>query len=247
MLHWYALRIFNNRRYQDIVADIRPDEYYVPLDLYARRRPGRRAIHLTERPIESLLFIRVTPRRADELRRQRPRPYMLYESPDPDGHLRPHPIPEHEMTIFRIVTSAGDPDLQLIDTFGLPPTALSDRNIAEPVSSDRSTGEPVSSDRSKEEQASSDRSTVEQASSDRRTGGTGATTNPSRSGAQLRAASTPNPLRPGTRVRVIAGPLAGAEGIIRRVAHQRRLQITVTGVCTLLTGYIPAPLLQPLP
>lgn len=214
MLHWYALRIFNNRRYQDIVADIRPDEYYAPLDLYARRRPGRRAIHLTERPIESLLFIRVTPRRADELRRQRPRPYMLYESPDPDGHLRPHPIPEHEMTIFRIVTSAGDPDLQLIDTLGLPPATLSDRSTEQPESSDSSTG------------------------------GTGATTNPSRSGAQLRAASTPNPLRPGTRVRVIAGPLAGAEGIIRRVAHQRRLQITVTGVCTLLTGYIPAPLLQ---
>ncbi len=43
----------------------------------------------------------------------------------------------------------------------------------------------------------------------------------------------------GQRVRVTAGPLAGAEGHIARIRGDRRLVVTVHGICAVATAYIP--------
>ena len=50
---------------------------------------------------------------------------------------------------------------------------------------------------------------------------------------------------PGRRVRVTAGPFAGAEGVIKRVRGQRRLLVSIDGICAVATSYIPAPFLKP--
>lgn len=44
--------------------------------------------------------------------------------------------------------------------------------------------------------------------------------------------------RPGQRVRVTGGVFRGAEGYIRRIRHNRRLTVTLHGVCTVATSFI---------
>ena len=53
-------------------------------------------------------------------------------------------------------------------------------------------------------------------------------------------------LKTGEAVRVIAGPLQGAEGRIVRIRGDRRLLVEIQGVCAVATSYIPRALLQPL-
>lgn len=51
----------------------------------------------------------------------------------------------------------------------------------------------------------------------------------------------------GQRVRVLQGPLKGAEGRIRRIHGNRRLVVSVSGICAVATSYIPACFLERLP
>ena len=48
----------------------------------------------------------------------------------------------------------------------------------------------------------------------------------------------------GERVRVIDGKFKGAEGVICRIRKNRRLVVTVQGVCAVATSYIPQAFLQ---
>ena len=48
----------------------------------------------------------------------------------------------------------------------------------------------------------------------------------------------------GDKVRVTAGPLQGAEGHICRIKGNRRLVVTVDGVCAIATTYVPACFLE---
>lgn len=48
----------------------------------------------------------------------------------------------------------------------------------------------------------------------------------------------------GEHVRVIDGPFKGAEGYIRRIKGDRRLVVSVQGVCAVATSYIPRCFLQ---
>lgn len=43
----------------------------------------------------------------------------------------------------------------------------------------------------------------------------------------------------GDHVRVTAGPLAGAEGHICRIRGNRRLVVTISGICAIATSYVP--------
>ncbi|MCM1413230.1 MAG: UpxY family transcription antiterminator [Bacteroides sp.] len=45
--------------------------------------------------------------------------------------------------------------------------------------------------------------------------------------------------RTGEKVRVIGGPLAGAEGSIVRIKGDRRMVVSIEGVCAVATAYIP--------
>ena len=51
----------------------------------------------------------------------------------------------------------------------------------------------------------------------------------------------------GQRVRVLQGPFRGAEGFIRRIRGNRRLVVSISGICAVATSYIPASFLERLP
>lgn len=51
----------------------------------------------------------------------------------------------------------------------------------------------------------------------------------------------------GQRVRVLQGPFKGAEGRICRIRGNRRLVVSINGVCAVATSYVPACFLQKLP
>lgn len=48
----------------------------------------------------------------------------------------------------------------------------------------------------------------------------------------------------GDKVRVLAGPLKGAEGHIKRIKKNRRLVVSIAGICAVATSYIPPALLE---
>ena len=48
----------------------------------------------------------------------------------------------------------------------------------------------------------------------------------------------------GEHVEVIDGPFKGAEGYIHRIKGNRRLIVSIEGVCAVATAYIPQPLLK---
>ncbi len=48
----------------------------------------------------------------------------------------------------------------------------------------------------------------------------------------------------GQHVRVTDGPFCGAEGYIRRIRGDRRLLVTISGICAVATAYIPKQFLQ---
>lgn len=43
----------------------------------------------------------------------------------------------------------------------------------------------------------------------------------------------------GQRVRVLDGPLKGAEGVVKRLKGDRRLIVSISGVAAVATSYIP--------
>ena len=54
----------------------------------------------------------------------------------------------------------------------------------------------------------------------------------------------PEKYRKGDKVRVLDGPLKGAEGYVVRIRKDRRLVVTVSGVVAVATSYIPMELLE---
>jgi len=43
----------------------------------------------------------------------------------------------------------------------------------------------------------------------------------------------------GSRVRVVSGPMKGAEGYIKRIRRDRRLLVCIEGIIAVATSYIP--------
>ncbi|MBQ1912368.1 MAG: transcriptional regulator [Bacteroidales bacterium] len=54
-------------------------------------------------------------------------------------------------------------------------------------------------------------------------------------------------IRQGDRVRVLEGPLKGAEGYIKRIKKDRRLLVSIDGVVAVATSYIPQQFLEIVP
>lgn len=50
----------------------------------------------------------------------------------------------------------------------------------------------------------------------------------------------------GDRVRVIYGAFKGVEGRVVRMAGQQRVAVTIEGLCTIVTAYIPTAFLETL-
>lgn len=51
----------------------------------------------------------------------------------------------------------------------------------------------------------------------------------------------------GQKVRVLSGPFEGAEGHICRIKGNRRLVVSINGICAVATSYIPACFLEKIP
>lgn len=144
-------------------------ETFVPMTTTFVKRPDGKKVK-TRRPlIGSLMFFNSTYEKAMEIDRNMGGRAMVYCRPEPPR--RPAPIPISEMTVFRLVASAEDSELEYLGN----DTA---------------------------------RYSV------------------------------------GQQVRVTDGTFAGAEGRICRIKGNRRLVVTIDGVCAVATAYIPSCFLQ---
>ena len=65
-------------------------------------------------------------------------------------------------------------------------------------------------------------------------------------GIEVMSQDTLAKLKIGSRVRVTDGPFKGSEGNICRIRGRRRMIVSIRGVCTIVTTYIPNGFLQPL-
>ena len=166
---WYALKVFHNK-VNALEADLTEwgrCECYVPREsVMVEGRDGKK--QLKERPaVGGLMFVKVSESILKEMKGKISGTAMFY--PAPDGS--PARIPDHEMTIFRLVTSRGSEGLEYL------PGDTSEYAV-------------------------------------------------------------------GQRVRVLEGPFCGAEGYIRRIHGDRRLVVTINGVCAVAKSYIPACFLE---
>lgn len=96
-IHWYALRIFWNRveRIKDVL-DSRGIEYYA------------------QNILPSYVFIHTNLAAVLKLRSDEWQNLYVYSDRSEEGNKAPVVVPDKEMEIFRIVTSAGDPGLKFL-------------------------------------------------------------------------------------------------------------------------------------
>ncbi len=170
-LHWFAFKVFFNRVFAiETFLNEKGVETYLPCETVyvmrdeepvARRRPM----------IASLMFFRSTSCQARQLQMDLRDRVILYTD-NTCSCRKPYPIPDNEMEVFRMVTSAGEKGLEF-------------------------TGDVPE-------------------------------------------------YRQGQHVRVIDGPYKGAEGYVRRIKGNRRLVVSIQGVCAVLTSYVPSCFLEKL-
>ena len=93
---WYAIKVYYNR-IERVLGQIRglTQEVYVP-----------------RKVVSSLLFVYTTPSQLEYIRMDRYDLLKVYAQP---GEHRPYRIPEHQMQVFRLVTSMGDKKMTVVD------------------------------------------------------------------------------------------------------------------------------------
>lgn len=163
VVSWYAIKVFWNKVF-DIEKLLSQDglESYIPcrkVESGGGKNEGRKTL------IPSLMFFRSTEQYACDLQSRLMDKIMLYTYLDRNNVRHPSPVPDHEMKMFILVTSAGDEGLECF------PEEYMKYKVGE-------------------------------------------------------------------KVRVTGGILKGAEGYVKRIKHNRRLTVTLTGVCMVATSYI---------
>ncbi len=169
-LHWYAFKVFYNKVFE---IENRLNgigvRSYLPCETVTVERGGKMVD--TRRPmVSSLIFFQCEGHRVMEIRQGLEGQVMLYTREEA-GKKVPSAIPEREMEIFMIVTSAGETGLEFLGD------------------------------------------------------------------------DSPR-FHKGDRVRVTGGQFKGAEGHICRIKGNRRLIVSIQGVCAVATSYIPQSLLE---
>lgn len=111
--HWYAVKVFYNRVFL-LESALQQEGFgcYVPCRKIETEDEHGQVIVRREQLIPSLLFFRSNPRQAREIQRRYADRIFLYTEKDAERLSRPAPIPDHEMQIFILVTSAGDRGLK---------------------------------------------------------------------------------------------------------------------------------------
>lgn len=169
---WYAMKVFHNQVFK-IEADITSRlgfECYVPREKVMVETPQGKKTGKIRPAVAGLLFVSSTVAGLCAIKQLTLGEAMFY--PASDG--KPAVIPDREMTMFRLVTSASDEGLEY----------LSDSVQKYAV---------------------------------------------------------------GQKVRVLEGPFAGAEGHICRIKGNRRLVVSIHGICAVATSYIPTCFLEKIP
>lgn len=114
---WFALKVFYNRvaMVENLVA-ADGKRHYVP-KRSVERTVGNRTVRRMEPLIGSLLFVRADGPYVAELERRLNGKIMVYRRHGEDSR-EPAPIPDSEMEVFMLVTSAADRGLEPIDITG---------------------------------------------------------------------------------------------------------------------------------
>lgn len=168
--HWFALKTFRKGVFnaETKLAELGIETYLPCERVRVERADG--TLHYRRRPlINSLLFFRATYEQAADVKKCLQGEAMIYTR-RMGYQILPYAIPDREMNIFMLVTSAGDQGMELMD-------ARYD-------------------------------------------------------------------FHQGEHVRVVDGPFKGAEGYICRIKKNRRLVVSLEGVCAVATSYIPREFLQ---
>jgi len=69
-------------------------------------------------------------------------------------------------------------------------------------------------------------------------------TNSGESGLEFFSSEDITRFKQGEKVRVVEGPLKGAEGYIKRIRRNRRLLVSIEGIVAVATSYIPPQFLE---
>ncbi len=163
--NWYALKVFWNKVFEiERILSQEGCESYIPCRKVIVER-GETKKEERKTLIPSLMFFRATEQYACDLQSRLVDKIMLYSYLDRNNVRHPSPVPEHEMRMFMLVTSAGDDGLEYF------PEEYMRYKVGE-------------------------------------------------------------------KVRVTGGIFKGAEGFVKRIKHNRRLTVTLTGVCMVATSYI---------
>ena len=93
---WYALKVFYNRteKVREQIKGLAKD-VYIPKNV-----------------ISSLMFVKTTPSNLEYIRKDRYEWLKVYTQP---GDREPYVIPEHQMEVFKFVTSLADKNLERVD------------------------------------------------------------------------------------------------------------------------------------
>lgn len=164
--HWFAIKVFYNRLGEvEHQLSKRGIETFVPMTMSVVVRGDGRKQKVRKPLVNSLMFFNSSYETAVDVDRRLSGRAMVYCRPDPPR--RPASIPPREMTVFKLVASAEDSELEYLG-------------------------------------GDTERYSV------------------------------------GQLVRVTDGAFAGAEGRICRIKGDRRLVVTINGVCAVATAYIPS-------
>ena len=111
--HWFALKVFFNKvLWLESELNKLFIECYYPVKMMEREHKGVKAI-VKEPAVSSLIFFRSTTTQAEEIQKIFDGHVLLYRY---RSSKNPAVISDEEMSIFKMVTSNGNPDLEYMDT-----------------------------------------------------------------------------------------------------------------------------------
>lgn len=111
-MHWFALKVFYNKVLW-IESELKKEsiECYYPVKIVEKEHKGVKAI-VKEPAVSSLLFFRSTATKAKEIQKCFDGHVILYKYRSSGN---PAVISDEEMSVFKLITSGGNPDLEYMD------------------------------------------------------------------------------------------------------------------------------------
>lgn len=111
-MHWFALKVFYNKVLW-IESELKKEsiECYYPVKIVEKDHKGVKVI-AKEPAVSSLIFFRSTAAKAEEIQQCFDGHVILYRYRSSGN---PAMISDKEMSVFKLITSGGNPDLEYMD------------------------------------------------------------------------------------------------------------------------------------